>query len=278
MEPISMEKKTTGRRLTIATSGGGAERERAFAHPGRARHDEVRGLQPEQHVVELGVPGGDTGQRVGLAVERLELVDRRGDGVEHPHQRLRDSLLGHLEDHRLGAVDGHRDVVRLRVRGLRNLAGHRDEPAQQRELAHDLGVVTGVRGRGGGGLDGEQRALAAEGLEQAGAPKLLGHGHRVDGLTLLVERPDRIEDVTVRGPVEVAGVDPGLDRGGDRVPREEHGAEQRLLGLEVVRRHPLGTAPADPLLIDGLDHAAPSRRVGRSHPGPRMLASRACGE
>ena len=139
---------------------------------------------------------------------------------------------------------------------LGDLARHRDEPPQQRELADDPGVVPGVRRRRRRRLDLEQRALAAERLEQAGAAQLLGHGDRVDRLALLVQRPDRVEDVAVGRLVEVGGVDPGLDRGGDRVAREEHRAEQRLLGLEVVGRdasgrdrahHAHSTGPRRPL-------------------------------
>ena len=40
----------------------------------------------------------------------------------------------------------------------------------------------------------------------------------------------------VRGLVEVARLDVRLDRGGDRLAAEHHRPEQRLLGLEVVRR------------------------------------------
>ena len=44
--------------------------------------------------------------------------------------------------------------------------------------------------------------------------------------------------ITVRGLVEVVGLDVRLDRGGERLAAEHHRAEQRLLGLQVVRRDP----------------------------------------
>ena len=106
-----------------------------------------------------------------------------------------------------------------------------------------LRVVRRVRRRGRRGLDRSSVGRAAERVEQVGAPQLLGDGDRVDRLALAVERLDGVVDVAVRGLVEVADVDARLDRGGDRVAREQHRAEQRLLGLEVVRRDPRRAAP-----------------------------------
>jgi len=63
-----------------------------------------------------------------------------------------------------------------------------------------------------------------------------GDGDGVDGLALPVQRHDRVVDVRVRRLVEVGRVDPDLGRGADRVARQEHRPEQRLLRLEVVRR------------------------------------------
>ena len=51
------------------------------------------------------------------------------------------------------------------------------------------------------------------------------------------ERAHGVEDVAVGRLVEVVGR-AGLDRGRDGVARQQHGAEQRFLGLQVVRRHP----------------------------------------
>ena len=104
-------------------------------------------------------------------------------------------------------------------------------------------------------------APATDELEQIGAPELLGDGDRVGGLALAVERLDRVVDVAVRRLVEVGDFDSCLDRGGDRVAGEQHRAEQRLLGLEVVRRHATGLRT--PHGINRLDHCRPGlpRRV-----------------
>ena len=58
---------------------------------------------------------------------------------------------------------------------------------------------------------------AAELVEEIGAAQLVGDGDRVDGLALAVEGDDRVEDVRVRGLVEVGGVDVDLGRGADGV-------------------------------------------------------------
>ena len=110
-------------------------------------------------------------------------------------------------------------------------------------------------------------------VEQVGAAQLLGDGDRVGRLALAVQRLDRLVDVAVRGLVEVAGLDVRLDRGGDRVAREQHRAEQRLLGLEVVRWHP--AARASTHRFDRLDHC---RSHFRPSLGPaRIVRAGACG-
>ena len=81
-------------------------------------------------------------------------------------------------------------------------------------------------------IDDDPRA--AETLEQPGAVERLGDRDRVDRLARAVERDDRVEDVRVRRLVEVLGSH-DLDRVGDRVARQQHRAEQRRLGRDVVR-------------------------------------------
>ena len=135
-------------------------------------------------------------------------------------------------------------------------------PMSRRSSASSLtmrGVVTRVGRRRRVGLDLQQRDATADVVEQVGAPQLLGDGDRVGRLALAVQRLDGLVDVAVRGLVEVAGLDVRLDRGGDRVAREQHRAEQRLLGLEVVRGH--ASARATTHRIDRLDHYhSPLRR------------------
>ena len=73
--------------------------------------------------------------------------------------------------------------------------------------------------------------------------QLLGHRHRVGRLAGAVERADGVVDVAVGRTVEVVDRH-RLDRGGDGVAAQQHGAQQRLLGLEVVGRDPHRVARA----------------------------------
>ena len=66
------------------------------------------------------------------------------------------------------------------------------------------------------------------------AIQLGGDRHRVGRLTAAVQIQDRVVDVLVRGPVEVAGPQP-LQHVGDGVLAQQHAAEDRLLGGGVLR-------------------------------------------
>ena len=89
-------------------------------------------------------------------------------------------------------------------------------------------------------------------VEEIGAAQLVGDGDRVDRLADAVQRHDRVVDVGVGRLVEVGRLDPGLGGGADGVAGEEHRSEQRLLGLQVVRRHPAALLSSN--ILDGLDH------------------------
>ena len=244
----------------------------ALPHRGTRRHDhEVRTLEPEQERVELVIPARDPDDLGVAPVHRLELVERRLEGVEDAGERLAHSALRHLEHHRLGAVQRLRDVVRRVVSHLGDVARDADQPPQQRELVDDARVVTGVRRRRRRRLDPQQRGAPTDGVEQLGAAQLLGDGDRVDGLALAVQRHDRFVDVDVRGLVVIARFDVRFDGRGDRVAREQHRSEERLFGFEVVRRD--APRPLPTRVIDRLDHAAPFLPPGSlERPGPHTRA------
>ncbi len=124
-----------------------------------------------------------------------QFVQRR-HGVGRP-------ALRHVEHHLLGFVDGGFDVFGHRVRDVGDLTGHADEPAQQRVLLDDGGVVPGIGDRRGIGLQRDEDRRVTHRLEQPGALELVGDGHRVDRLTPLDEGPDGAEDVPVCRLVEV---------------------------------------------------------------------------
>ena len=76
---------------------------------------------------------------------------------------------------------------------------------------------------------------AADAAQQSAAVQLGGDSHRVGGLTAPVQVQDRVVDVLMRGPVEVAGAQP-LQHVGDGVLAQQHAAEDGLLGRRVLRR------------------------------------------
>ena len=98
-----------------------------------------------------------------------------------------------------------------------------------------LRVVAGV-GRGRHRRDqGVQIGRPADPAQQPAAVQLGGHRHRVGRLAPPVEIQDGVVDVLVRRAVEVAGPQP-LQHVGDRVLAQQHAAQHRLLGREILRR------------------------------------------
>ena len=79
---------------------------------------------------------------------------------------------------------------------------------------------------------------AADLVEQAVAAQLVGDGDDVDRLAGGHQPADGGVDVLVRRLVEVLDLQAELGHLADHVARQQQRAEQALLGVEVVRRHP----------------------------------------
>ena len=254
-----MEKNSTGRCSTTATFAAAPSAKAGLAHAGTGRDDdEVRGLQAEQDVVELGVAGGDAGEGVLAAVQLLELIEGQRERVTDLHLGVGDPALGDLEDERLGAVDVWPTSSGAEYASLgispgttirrRSRASSATIDAYWPALADD-GVAACSCSRVGFASQGVGSRL----LRRSSSASVIG----VDGLTLAVELDDGVVDVAVRRLVEVGRLDLDLDRVDDRVARQEHRAEQRLLRLDVVGRD----APRSRRRRGGLnrlDHSYPS--------------------
>src|SRR4051794_31327465 len=107
----------------------------------------------------------------------------------------------------------------------------------------DLGVVLGV-GRGRHRLDERvQVRSAADLVDLAALGEFGGDGDGVGRLALRVDVEDRLVDRLVRGLVEVVALE-DLDDVGDGVLGQQHAAQYRLLGVQILRRHPLEGRPA----------------------------------
>ena len=123
--------------------GGHAEGEARLARcrGGRRRRSARSAAGPDSELVEVDVAGGHAGDGLAPLVELLEAVEVLVEQVVEQRHRVGDPPLGDLEHQRLGPVDGLGDVVGHVVAELGDLAGHADQPAEQRVLLDDLGVA-----------------------------------------------------------------------------------------------------------------------------------------
>ena len=239
---ISRLKKQLVRLLWIDAARHRSRAKRRLAHGGSRRDDHhLAGVQTVGQVVEVGEAGGDAVE-AGLAVaDRLDLVE---DAVHDVGQRrvvLAGAAVGDLVDLGLRLVDHVVDLALAGVADLHDLGAGVDQPAQDRLLAHDLGVVAGVGGDRHVGRERVEVRRPADPLQLAAPLQLGGDGHRVGGLAATVEVDDRVVDDLVGGPVEVDAAH-RLGDVGDGVLGQQHRPQDALLGGVVLRRHPVARA------------------------------------
>src|SRR5665647_984125 len=231
-----LETEYGDRRLALHGHGlGDVEGQRSLAHAGaRRQDDEVGLLKATGALVDALEAAGDAAD----AAVFLHLVEV----LEVAHQDVPDvlklgdaALLLDGEDLLLAAVQKVMGVTGVLVAQLGDLVANTDEAAQHALLAHDARVVTGV-GRRGHELGQRVHEVAPPGpLQHAVAIELGAERDHVDLLAPVVEREDGAIDEPVCVAVEVVGSE-RLGDGGDGVGVDQHGAEHRLLRLEVVRR------------------------------------------
>ena len=218
----------------------GVERQR-LPEPRPRRHDDhLARVQAVGGGVEVREAGGHAQRHAAAGGDGVDLVHRGLQQLFEGDVVLARAALGDLVDRRLGAVD---DVVDLAALGavvaeLDDPGSGLDEAPQGGLLGDDLGVVRGVRGGGDGRDQRVQVGGAAEADQVAPALQLRGDRDRVGGLAAAVEVEDALVDGLVRGAVEVVGPQ-DLDDVRDRVLAQEHAAEHRLLGGEVLRGLPV---------------------------------------
>src|SRR5581483_3190990 len=215
---------------------GDAEGEGGLAHARPAGdHDEVPRLESRRHVVDVTEAGWGTRHLAAGLVHPRDLLEALADERLDVLEAAADAVLREVEDHLLRAVDELRCLTGPVPPEPLDLLADGGQASQRRHLANDPRVVARVRGRGHERRELVDALLPADLLELAALVELVGNGDRVDGLSLLIELERRPVDARVRLPVEVAGVE-GVARRFDRRLREKHRAEDRLLGIEVLRR------------------------------------------
>ena len=257
-----------GHLVAHAEVGGDAEAERRLPHRGaRGEDDEVAGLEPGREEVELAEPRGNAGDLDARLVELRDALEALLEEHLDVREVARRALLAELEDDLLGAID---EVGRLALVALlpepHDLLARTDEPAERRHLLDDPRVVLDVRRRGDERRELGDARLSPGGLELGALLELVDERDRVHRLALRPQRERRPVHLRVALAVEVRRVEDLADRAdGDR--REQHRAEDRLLGLEVLRRDDGAQSLPDPLELGGDSRpgsqAVPRGRVQR---------------
>ena len=216
---------------------GHPEPERRFPHARpRGHDDQVPLLESGRDPVEVPEAGRDARDVRARLVELRDpleaLLEERLDVAE-----LRDRLLlGEVEEDLLGAVDELRRLPRALPAKPCDLAAGPDQAPQRGGLLDDLRVVARVRARRHERRQLVDADLATGVLELAPLVELVDERDRVDGLALRVQRERGPVDLRVALPVELAAVrGEHLADGRDRTRGEHHRAEDRLLGVEVLR-------------------------------------------
>ena len=159
------------------------------------------------------------------------------------------------------------------------------QPSQQRVLAHDLRVAAGVAGGGHHARQLVDGSRPADVLQLAELAQPVGDRQHVHRLDFVVQREHRLVDRAVALAVEVLRTQSLFDH--ERVQRpigQQDRAEDRLLGVEVVRRRDRGTGRpggvallrSAPLACRGTalmtwTRASLDRRTPRSARSPRYL-------
>ena len=210
----------------------------ADRRPGR-HDDQLPGVQAVGQLVELGEPGGHADHLAAAVGDGLDLVEGVAHDVAERCVVLARAPVGDVVDLRLGSVDHLVDVAGAGVAHGHDAGAGLDEPAQDGLLPHDAPVVPGVGRRGDHRDEGVQVGGAAHPAELPRASQVGRDGDGVGRLPAPVEVEDRGVHDRVGGPVEV-GLPQHLDDVGDGVLAQQHGADDGLLGGDVVRRGAIG--------------------------------------
>src|SRR5579863_3951297 len=240
---VSSDQVVTDSDLTHGRPAGwcrqrGIKREGLPSPRSRSYHYHLAWVEAVGQAVQVDEAGGDAGEVVAAAADRLDLVEGAGHDLGQRVVILARPALGHGVHLGLGPVHELVGLGVARVAELDDPGPGLDQAAQDRALPDDARVVAGVGGGRHRGDEGVQVGSAANPGDLAAPGELVGDGDGVGRLAPAVQVEDRLVDQLVSGPVVVAGAD-HLDHVRDGVLREEHAAEGALLRRHVVRWGPL---------------------------------------
>ena len=235
----------------------GDQRRLAHRRP-RGDDDQVARLKAAGLLVEVLEARRRAGQRRLGDRQPVQLVGLLVEDVGDRPDLLLAVVVGDLEHRSLGALDqvARRRLARQHAR--LDLVRRGQQRAHLRVVADDPPVLARVAGRRHPAGQLVDRLGAADLLELAALAQRLGDRQVVDLAVALVQLDHRREHRAVLLAVEVLGPQMLLDQQRVQVPLvEQHRTEDRLLGLEVVRRDG-----------DGLDGAHRRRSIlGRGRDG-----------
>ncbi|SHU09395.1 Uncharacterised protein [Mycobacteroides abscessus subsp. abscessus] len=181
------------------------ERQR-FTHTRPRRHDDhLPGVQPIGDLVQIGESRRHTlGDAAGRR-DRIDLVHRGLQQLFQRHVVFRHPAVGDVVDLSLRPVHhlGHIGALGPRIAVLHHASSRLYQPAQQRLLRHDPGVVPRVGGGRHGGNQGVQIRRTAHPAQLPAPVQLGSHRHRIGGLTPAVEVEDGLVHALVIRAIEV---------------------------------------------------------------------------
>jgi hypothetical protein len=169
-----------------------------------------------------------------VLVEVLEAVVRLPEQGGQRLEAARGAVLADLEQDALGPVDGDLGVVRFLVADRGDLAGCRDQVAQDRLALDDAPVVLDVHRRRHRVHQRREVGGTAHRLQPVAPGELLPQGHEVDGLALAVKPQHRLIDVRMLLAVEVRRAQELGDLQ-NRIRVDQDRAEDALLGFDRLR-------------------------------------------
>ena len=170
--------------------------------------------------------------------ELLDLREAVLDQVAHGDKAGLDAVVGDREDRAFRLVENEVGFLIGLVGVRQNLVRREDQVAQRRLLFDDARVVLDVGGARDAVDERGDVGGAADLVEIAGAFERVFQRDQIDRLAAFGELDHPLEDAAMRVAEERARVD---DRRGDveRFVVDENRAEDRALGVEVVRKRAL---------------------------------------